>query len=142
MRSRIRRAGSHVRTAALLLLLAGCEGLTGNGADRVGFGLREGANRLGQSRNATDSITVRIPSRTWPSGCPGAYRVQLLPDSAKASGIVVTCLPKGATYRSLSAKKFVRTPAIQEREFQAGQPVDIMLLKRGKELEISGFVQP
>lgn len=127
--------------ALVATFLAGCQGLTGNSADRVAFGLREGANRLGQSRNANDSITVRIPSRTWPSGCPGPYKVQLLPDSARASGIVVSCLPKGATYASLSAKRFVRTPGFLEREFLAGQPADIMLQKRGKDLEISGFVQ-
>jgi hypothetical protein len=129
----------HVCFAAFL---AGCQGLTGNAADRVAFGLREGANRLGQSRNANDSITVRIPARTWPNGCPGAYKVQLLADSARTSGIVVSCLPKGATYASHSAKRFVRTPGFLEREFQAGQPADIMLQKRGKDLEISGFVQP
>ncbi len=111
----------------------GCQGLTGNSADRVAFGLREGANRLGQSRNTNDSITVRIPSRTWPNGCPGAYRVQLLADSAKASGIVVSCLPKGATYTSLHAKRFVHTPVPLEVEQQAGQPVEIVLQKRGKD---------
>jgi hypothetical protein len=128
--------------AAALVLLSGCQGLTGNSADRVAFGLREGANRLGQSRNTSDSITVRIPSRTWPNGCPGAYRVQLLADSAKASGIVVSCLPKGATYTTLYAKRFVHTPLSLETERQGGQPVDIVVQKREKELTISGFAQP
>ena len=122
--------------------VAGCRGLTGNSADRVAFGLREGANRLGQSRNTNDSITVRIPARTWPSGCPGAYRVQLLADSAKASGIVVSCLPKGATYTSLASKRYVQTPLALEAERPAGQPVDIVLQKRDKELTISGFAPP
>jgi len=135
------RGRSSLPLACIAALLAGCQGLTGNASDRVAFGLREGANRLGQSRNANDSITVRIPARTWPRGCPGAYKVQLLADSAKASGIVVSCLPKGSTYASLSAKRFVRTPGFLEREFRAGQPADIMLQKHGKELEISGFVQ-
>ena len=123
-------------------LLAGCRGLTGNSADRVAFGLREGAHRLGQSRNTNDSIPVRIPSRTWPTGCPGAYGVQLLPDTAKASGIVVSCLPRGATYTSLNAKRYVQTPLPVEAERQAGQPVDIVLQKRGKEITISGIAQP
>jgi hypothetical protein len=134
------RRRSWLLLACLAGLLAGCQGLTGNSADRVAFGLREGANRLGQSRNVNDSITVRIPSRTWPNGCPGAYKVRLLADSARATGIVVSCLPRGASYASRSAKRFVRTPGSFEREFPAGQPADIMLLKRGKELEISGFV--
>jgi hypothetical protein len=90
-------------------LLAGCRGLTANSADRVAFGLREGANRLGQSRSTNDSITVRIPSRTWPNGCPGAYRVQLFPDSAKASGISVARL-RGTDDTSLHAKRV--TPCI------------------------------
>jgi hypothetical protein len=128
--------------AAALVLLSGCQGLTGNSAERVAFGLREGANRLGQSRNTNDSITVRIPSRTWPNGCPGAYRLRLLPDSAKASGIVVSCLPKGATYTTLYAKRFVHTPLPLETELQAGQPVDIVLQKRERELTISGFARP
>ena len=123
-------------------LLAGCRGLTGNSADRIAFGLREGANRLSQSRNTHDSIPVRIPARTWPNGCPGAYRVQLLADSAKASGIVVSCLPKGATYTSLNAKRYVQTPLSLEAERQPGQPLDIVLQKRGKELTISGIAQP
>lgn len=125
-----------------LALLAGCQGLTGNSADRVAFGLREGANRLSQSRNANDSITVKIPSRTWPNGCPGAYRVQLLPDSAKATGIVVSCLPKGATYSSAYARRFVHTLSPFEAERQAGQPIEIVMQKRGQDLEISGFAQP
>ena len=125
-----------------LSLLGACQGLTGNSADRVAFGLREGANRLGQSRNTNDSITVRIPSRTWPKGCPGPYRIQLLADSAKASGIVVSCLPKGATYSTLYAKRFVHTPLPLEAERQAGQPVDIVLQKRGKELSIGGIAPP
>lgn len=128
--------------AATFVLLAACQGLTGNSADRVAFGLREGANRLGQSRNPNDSITVRIPSRTWPNGCPGAYRLQLLADSAKASGIVVSCLPKGATYTTQYARRFVHTPLPLEAERQAGQPVDIVLQKRGSELTISGIAQP
>jgi len=127
---------------AVALLLAGCRGLTGNSADRVAFGLREGANRLSQSRNTNDSITVRIPSRTWPNGCPGAYRVQLLADSTKASGIVVSCLPKGATYTTLYAKRFVHTPLPVEAERQGGQPIDIVLQKRDKELSISGIAPP
>lgn len=129
-------------SAVALVLLAGCQGLTSNSADRVAFGLREGANRLSQSRNTNDSITVRIPSRTWPNGCPGAYRVQLLADSAKASGIVVSCLPKGATYTTLYAKRFVNTPQPHEAERQGGQPIDIVLQKRDRELTISGFAQP
>ena len=130
------------RGTAALLLLAGCRGLTRKSADRVAFGLREGANRLGQSRNAIDSITVRIPSRTWPNGCPGAYRLRLLADSASVSGIVVSCLPKGATYATQSARQFVRTPLLLEAERQAGQPVDIMLQKRDREISISGFASP
>ncbi len=128
--------------ATTLVLLAGCQGLTGNSADRVAFGLREGANRLGQSRNTNDSIMVRIPSRTWPKGCPGAYKVQLLADSARTSGIVVSCLPKGATYATLYAKRFVHTPLSFEAERQAGQPVDIVLQKRDKEFSVSGIAQP
>ena len=133
------------RTSVLVyvgVLLAGCQGLTGNAADRVAFGLQEGANRLGQSRNVNDSITVRIPARTWPKGCPGAYRVQLLADSAKASGIVVSCLPKGASYASLHAKRYVHTTLPLDVERPAGQPVDIMLQKRDKELTITGFAEP
>jgi hypothetical protein len=128
--------------AVAFILLAGCQGLTGNSADRVAFGLREGANRLGQSRNVNDSIMVRIPSRSWPKGCPGAYRVQLLADSAKASGIVVSCLPKGATYTSVYAKRFVLTPLALEAEMQPGQPVEIVVQKRGRDLTISGFAAP
>ena len=128
--------------ACVGLLLSACQGLTGNAADRVAFGLQEGANRLGQSRNVNDSISVRIPARTWPKGCPGAYRVQLLADSAKASGIVVSCLPKGATYTSLHGKRYVHTLLPFEAERPAGQPVDIMLQKRDKELTIVGFAQP
>jgi len=128
--------------ATALVLVAGCQGLTGNSADRVAFGLREGANRLGQSRNMNDSITVRIPSRTWPNGCPGAYKLQLLADSSKASGIVVSCLPKGAKYTTLYARRFVQTPLALEAERQPGQPVEIVLQKRGKELTISGFAPP
>lgn len=128
--------------ALAMALATGCQGLTGNSADRVAFGLREGANRLGQSRNANDSIMVRIPARTWPNGCPGAYNVQLLADSAKQSGIVVSCLPKGATYTTRYARQFVHTPLSLEAERQAGQPVDIVLQKREKELTVSGFAQP
>lgn len=131
-----------VLPAVALLLVSGCQGFTGNSADRVAFGLREGANRLGQSRNVNDSIMVRIPSRTWPNGCPGAYKVQLLADSAKASGIVVSCLPKGATYTTDYAKRFVLTPLALEAEMQAGQPVEIVLQKRGRDLTISGFALP
>ena len=123
-------------------LLAGCQGLTGNSADRVAFGLREGANRLGQSRNTNDSITVRIPARTWPNGCPGAYRVELFADSAKAIGIVVSCLPKGESWTSVHAQRYVHTPVSLVTERQGGQPVDIILQKRDKELTISGFAQP
>ncbi len=130
------------RYLAALLLLAGCQGLTGHSADRVAFGLREGASRLGQSRNPVDSITVRIPARTWPNGCPGAYRVQLLADSAKVSGIVVTCLPTGRRYTTPYAKRFVRTPVTLEAERQGGQPVDITLRRRGTEIEVSAFEQP
>jgi len=126
----------------IVLVVAGCRGLTGNSADRVAFGLREGASRLGQSRNAVDSITVRVPARTWPNGCPGAYRVQLLADSAKSSGIVVSCLPKGRQYTTPYAKRFVRTPMTLEAERQAGQPVDIVLRRQGNEVELSGFEQP
>ena len=125
-----------------LVLASGCQGITGNSADRVAFGLREGANRLSLSRNLNDSITVRIPSRTWPNGCAGAYRVELLADSAKASGIVVSCLPKGATHTTLYAQRFVQTPLTLETERQGGQPVEIILQKRGKELTISGFGPP
>ena len=139
---RIRLMGRAWVLGCVTALLAGCRGLTGNSADRVAFGLREGANRLGQSRNTNDSITVRIPSRTWPNGCPGAYRVHLLPDSAKASGIVVSCLPRGAMYTSLHAKRYVHTLLPLEVEQQAGQPVEIVLQKRGNELTISGFGQP
>jgi len=125
-----------------LLLLAGCQGLTGDSAARVAFGLREGASRLGQSPHATDSITVRIPARTWPKGCPGAYRLQLLADTAKVSGIVVSCLPKGRQYTTLYARRFVQTPVTLEAERQAGQPVDVVLRKRGKEVEVGRLEQP
>lgn len=132
----------HVPVVAAAVVLSACQGLTGNSADRVAFGLREGANRLSQSRNTNDSITVRIPSRTWPNGCPGAYKVQLLADSAKTSGVVVSCLPQGATYASEYAKTLVRTPLSLEAELQGGQPVEIVLQKRDKVLTISGFAQP
>lgn len=123
-------------------MCAGCQRLTGDSADRVAFGLSEGASRLGQSRNATDSLTVRIPARTWPNGCPAAYRLQLLADTAKASGIVVSCLPKGKQYSSSYARRFVRTPVTFQVERQGGQPVDVILRKRGKEIEVGGFEQP
>ena len=126
----------------IALVVAGCRGLTGNSADRVAFGLREGASRLGQSRSAVDSITVRIPARTWPNGCPGAYRVQLLADSAKVSGIVVSCLPKGRQYTTPYAKRFVRTPMTLEAERQAGQPIDVILRLRDGSVEVSGFDGP
>jgi hypothetical protein len=127
---------------SLLLVSAGCQGLTGDSADRVAFGLREGANRLEQSRNATDSLTVRVPARTWPNGCPAAYRLQLLADTAKVNGIVVSCLPKGRQYTTSYAKRFVQTPVTLEVERQGGQPVDIVLRKRGKEIKVDGFEQP
>lgn len=140
------REGPAVRpillAAGLALLSAACQGLTGNSADRVAFGLQEGANRLGQSRNATDSITVRIPARTWPKGCPGTYRLQLLADTAKVSGIVVTCLPKGAHYSTSYAKRFVQTPVTLEMERKAGQAIDIVLLKRGKQIQVSRLELP
>ncbi len=125
-----------------LALCIGCQGVTGNAADRVAFGLREGANRLGQSRNATDSITVRIPARTWPNGCPGAYRLQLLPDTAKVSGLIVSCLPKGHQYRSTHAQGFVHTPIALEVERDAGRPVDVILRREGKDVVVVGFDQP
>lgn len=125
-----------------LALVVGCQGLTGDSAERVAFGLREGASRLGQSRSVTDSLPVRIPARTWPNGCPGAYRVQLLADSAKESGIVVSCLPKGRQYATTYAKRFVSTPVTLEAERQSGQPVDIILRKQGKDIEVSGFDEP
>ncbi len=128
--------------AVSLALVMGCQGLTGDSAERVAFGLREGASRLGQSRSATDSMPVRIPARTWPNGCPGAYRVQLFADSAKASGIVVSCLPKGRQYTTAYAKRFVRTPVTLEVERQSGQPVDIILRKQGKDIEVIGFDEP
>lgn len=128
--------------AASLALVAGCQGLTGDSAERVAFGLREGASRLGQSRSVTDSIPVRIPARTWPNGCPGAYRVQLFADSAKVSGIAVTCLPKGRQYTTTYAKRFVGTPVTLETERQSGQPLDIILRKQGKEIEVVGFDEP
>jgi hypothetical protein len=85
---------------------------------------------------------VRIPARTWPQGCPGAYRLQLLADTAKVSGIAVSCLPKGRQYTTLYAKRFVRTPVTLEAERQAGQPVDVVLRKRGKEVEVGRLEQP
>ena len=127
---------------ASLVLVAGCQGLTGDSAERVAFGLREGASRLGQSRSATDSMTVRIPARTWPNGCPGAYRIQLLADSAKVSGIVVSCLPKGRQYATQYAKRFVHTLVTLEAERKSGEPVDIVLRKQGNDVEVSGFEQP
>ena len=133
-----------IRTRALLvpLLLTACQGVTGNSAERVAFGLREGANRLGQSGKAADSITVRIPARSWPNGCPGAYRLQLLADTTKVGGIVVSCLPEGKQYSTAYARRFVQTPVTLTVERQAGQPVDILLRKRGKEVEVGGFEQP
>jgi hypothetical protein len=127
---------------ASLGLVAGCQGLTGDSAERVAFGLREGASRLGQSRSVTDSLPVRIPARTWPNGCPGAYRVQLFADSAKVSGIVVSCLPKGRQYTTAYAKRFVSTPVTLEVERKSGQPVDIILRKQGKDIEVIGFDEP
>lgn len=132
----------YVPAVATAVVLSACQGLTGNSADRVAFGLREGANRLSQSRSTNDSITVRIPSRTWPNGCPGAYKVQLLADSAKTSGVVVSCLPKGESYTSEYAKPLVHTPLSLEADLPAGQPVEIVLQKRDKVLTISGFAQP
>lgn len=125
-----------------VIVATGCHGLTGDSADRIAFGLREGSNRLSQSRNATDSLTARIPARSWPNGCPGAYRVQLLADTAKANGIVVSCLPQGRKYYSTDARGFVKTLATLEVERQAGQPIDVKLVKRGKDVEISGLDQP
>lgn len=128
--------------ACTMVLSIGCKEVTGDSADRVAFGLREGANRLGQSRSASDSISVRIPARTWPNGCPGAYRLQLLPDTAKVSGLTVSCLPKGHRYNSTRAKGFVHTPVALEVEREAGRPVDIILRKQGNDVVVSGFGQP
>ena len=128
--------------AVAMLFTTGCGGLTGDSADRIAFGLREGSNRLSQSRNAADSLTVRIPARTWPNGCPGAYRIQLLADTAKANGIVVSCLPKGRRYYSTDARGFVKTLATLDVERQGGQPVEVKLVKRGKDVEIIGFELP
>lgn len=127
---------------ASLALAVGCQGLTGDSAQRVAFGLREGASRLSQSRVAADSMTVRIPARTWPNGCPGSYRVQLLADSAAVSGIVVSCLPKGRQYTTAYAKRFVSTPVPLEAERQSGQPVDIVLRKLGSDIQVIGFEAP
>ena len=127
---------------ASLALAVGCQGLTGDSAERVAFGLREGASRLSQSRVAADSMTVRLPARTWPNGCPGSYRVQLLADTATVSGIVVSCLPKGRKYTTAYAKRFVRVPVTLQVERQSGQPVDIVLRKQGKDIEVVGFEEP
>jgi hypothetical protein len=117
-----------------LLLVTGC--LTGDSASRIAFGLREGANRLGHSRDTPDSLTLRVPARVWPNGCPGAYRVSFLPDTAKANGIVVSCLPKGPRYTTTDARTFVRIPVALEVEHQAGERIDITLRRKGADIEV------
>lgn len=128
---------------ATLVGVAGCQRLTSDSATRIEFGLREGASRMSPAPGGVDSVTVRVAARTWPRGCPAAYRVELLADStadtAEARGIRVTCLPKGRVYTSTRAMTFVRTPTALMLERAAGQPVDITLKRVGKEIEVMGL---
>lgn len=121
---------------------AACESLTGDSASRIAFGLREGAHRLSLSSAPADSITVRIPARTWPSGCPAAYRVEFLPDSAQPAGIIVSCLPKGQRYATSRARKDVVTSQPLMQEYQAGEPMDIVLRRNGAKIEIASLQKP
>jgi hypothetical protein len=121
---------------ALAVSAVACESLTGNSASRIAFGLREGAHRLSLSPAQADSITVRIPARTWPGGCPAAYRVEFLPDSAKPAGIIVSCLPKGQRYATNRARQDVVTPKPLTEEYKAGEPMDIVLRRNGAKIEI------
>ena len=133
-----RRLAALVGASALVLLVA-CQGVTSDAAGRMAFGLREGAHRLGPPLEAHDSIVVRIPARTWPKGCPGPYRVELLADTAKVSGIRVSCLPKGRQYTSGSAKGSVRTPMTLELERGPGQPVNVTLKPVGTDIVVSAL---
>ena len=126
-----------------LVAVAGCRRLTSDSATRIEFGLREGASRMSPAPGGVDSVTVRVAARTWPRGCPAAYRVELLADStadtAQAKGIRVTCLPKGRVYTSTRAMDLVRTPATLTLDRGAGQPVDITLKRVGRQIEVLGL---
>jgi hypothetical protein len=116
--------------AALVFVLGltGCTTLTGDSATRLVGAVRDGAARLASSRS--DTLVLSVTLRSWPRGCPDAYRVEWRADSDRIPGLGVICASGGEGYASIAYRGFVKIVRPLQVTKGKGEAVTIGLRKR------------
>ena len=120
-------------TAIVALLLAGCT----DAATRIAYDIESGAQALRSSPESR--ATVRHEPSSWPEGCDSGYALEIgrgaSADPAKGS-ITVKCAGHGLYYTTYHLN-FVVVPATVGARKQAGEPVLLLLEKRGGDIALT-----
>jgi hypothetical protein len=119
---------------AATLLLAGC---WTDAATRLAYDLERGAGQVGASEGATHAVVHPAPSKA--GECVGPYQVQL----DRVGAIIVWCKDASgaATVSSHSTSyhgRYVDTPETHLVNKRAGEPLTVMLERRGGRVVVAG----
>jgi hypothetical protein len=107
---------------------AACDLLAGDSAARLVNAVRDGADRLKQSRSAT--LVLSVAWRSWPGGCPDGYRVEWRADNDRLPGLGVICTTGTRGYASIDYRRFVKIPRALNITKEKGEPTTIGLSKQ------------
>jgi hypothetical protein len=107
---------------------AACDLLAGDSAARLVNAVRDGADRLKQSRS--DTLVLSVSWRSWPGGCPDGYRVEWRADSDRLPGLGVICTTGTRGYASIDYRPFVKIPRALNVTKEKGEPTTIGLSKQ------------
>jgi hypothetical protein len=132
------------RCAALALVTvlatagSACDAMFGDAATRLVSAARDGAARLRRSKSET--LVLSVASRSWPGGCPDAYRVEWRADTDRIPGLGVVCTTGANGYASIGYREFARVPRALQVSKAKGEPVTIALRKRADgEIEVTAL---
>ena len=114
--------------AALAASGASCDVLAGDSAARLVNAVRDGADRLKQSRS--DTLVLSVAWRSWPGGCSDGYRVEWRADSDRLPGLGVICTTGTRGYASIDYRPFVKIPRPLNVTKEKGEPMTIGLSKQ------------
>jgi hypothetical protein len=119
-------------TLSVLIVLAvagaACQTLISDPATRVANAARDGAARLASSPSET--LVLSVVLRSWPRGCPDAYRVEWRADSDRIPGLGVICATGGNGYATIAYRGVVKVPRPLQVSKAKGDPLTVALRKR------------